>query len=52
MTLIKQIENDIKNNSFSPIYLLMGEEEYYIDYLTKLIQKNSLKDHEKVYITD
>jgi len=47
MTLIKQIENDIKNNSFSPIYLLMGEEEYYIDYLTKLIQKNSLKDHEK-----
>ena len=47
MTLIKQIENDIKNNTFSPIYLLMGEEEYYIDYLTKLIQKNSLKDHEK-----
>ena len=47
MTLIKQIENDIKNNTFSPIYLLMGEEEYYIDYLTKLIQKSSLKDHEK-----
>ena len=47
MTLIKQIENDIKNNTFSPIYLLMGEEEYYIDYLTKLIQNNSLKDHEK-----
>ena len=47
MTLIKQIENDIKNNTFSPIYLLMGEEEYYIDYLTKLIQKRSLKDHEK-----
>ena len=47
MTLIKQIENDIQNNTFSPIYLLMGEEEYYIDYLTKLIQKNSLKDHEK-----
>ncbi len=47
MTLIKQIENDIKNNTFSPIYLLMGEEEYYIDYLTKLIQNSSLKDHEK-----
>ena len=47
MNLIKQIENDIKNNTYSPVYLFMGEEEYYIDYLTKLIQNNSLQDHEK-----
>ena len=47
MNLIKQIENDIKNNTYSPIYLFMGEEEYYIDYLTKLIINNSLQDHEK-----
>ena len=47
MNLIKQIENDIKNNTYSPVYLFMGEEEYYIDYLTKLILNNSLQDHEK-----
>ena len=47
MNLIKQIENDIKNNTYSPVYLFMGEEEYYIDYLTKLIINNSLQDHEK-----
>ena len=47
MNLIKQIENDLKNNTYSPIYLFMGEEEYYIDYLTKLIQNNSLQEHEK-----
>ena len=34
MNLFKQIENDIKSKKFSPIYLLMGEEEFYIDYLT------------------
>ena len=37
MNLFKQIENDIKSKKFSPIYLLMGEEEFYIDYLTNLI---------------
>jgi DNA polymerase-3 subunit delta len=47
MNLIKQIENDIKNNTYSPVYLFMGEEEYYIDYLTKLILNNSLQDDEK-----
>jgi len=30
MNLIKQIENDIKNNTYSPVYLFMGEEEYYM----------------------
>ncbi|MDA9356759.1 DNA polymerase III subunit delta [Flavobacteriaceae bacterium] len=47
MNLIKQIENDIKNNNYSPVYLFMGEEEYYIDHLTKLILNNSLQAHEK-----
>ena len=47
MNLIKQIENDIKNSTYSTVYLFMGEEEYYIDHLTKLIQNNSLQDHER-----
>ena len=29
--------NDIKNNKFQPIYVLQGEEAYYIDSLTEAI---------------
>ena len=43
------IENDIKSKKFSPIYLLMGEEEFYIDYLTNLIIENSISKSEKEF---
>ncbi len=49
MNLFKQIENDIKSKKFSPIYLLMGEEEFYIDYLTNLIIENSISKSEKEF---
>ena len=49
MNLFKQIENDIKSKKFSPIYLLMGEEEFYIDYLTNLITENSISKSEKEF---
>jgi DNA polymerase-3 subunit delta len=49
MNLFKQIENDIKSKKFSPIYLLMGEEEFYIDYLTGLITENSISKSEKEF---
>ena len=49
MNLFKQIENDIKSKKFSPIYLLMGEEEFYIDYLTNLIAENSISKSEKEF---
>jgi len=47
MNLIKQLENDIQNKKFSPVYLLMGEEEFYIDHLTNLILQNAISEHEK-----
>ena len=49
MNLFKQIENDIKSKKLSPIYLLMGEEEFYIDYLTNLITENSISKSEKEF---
>lgn len=42
-----QIINDIKKGIFSPIYLLMGEEGYYIDQITKAIQEHALSDDER-----
>ena len=47
MNLIKQLENDILKQNFSPVYLLMGEEEFYIDHLTNLILNNAISEHEK-----
>jgi DNA polymerase-3 subunit delta len=47
MNLIKQLENDIQNKKFSPVYLLMGEEEFYIDHLTNLILQNAISEQEK-----
>ncbi|HJN54204.1 MAG TPA: DNA polymerase III subunit delta [Flavobacteriaceae bacterium] len=49
MNLFKQIENDIKSKKFSPIYLFMGEEEFYINYLTSLIVENSISISEKEF---
>ena len=34
---INSVISKIKNKVFSPIYFLMGEETYYIDYITELI---------------
>ena len=31
----------------SPVYLLMGEEEFYIDHLTNLILQNAISEQEK-----
>jgi DNA polymerase-3 subunit delta len=42
-----KIINDIKAGTIKPIYLLMGEEPYYIDKLTEYIENNILTDDEK-----
>lgn len=42
-----QIISDIKKGEFKPIYLLMGDESYYIDSITDTIIKNALDDSER-----
>ncbi len=45
----KQIIKDLKNKIYKPIYLLMGEESYYIDNITNYIIDNVLKEDEKAF---
>jgi len=44
-----EIKHDIKLKSFSPVYLLMGEEEYFIDNITNLFIQNVLTVEEKQF---
>ena len=44
---VKSIINDIKNGKTKPVYFLMGEEPYYIDGISKYIEKNILSEEEK-----
>lgn len=43
----KSIIQEIKNKHFKPIYLLHGEEPYYIDLISKAIIANALEEHER-----
>ena len=43
------IAKAIKEKQFSPIYLLMGDEPYYIDKLTDMIVDNALKPEDRDY---
>lgn len=45
----EDIIKDIRNKNFSPVYLFMGEEDYYIDQLTDFIQDNALTETEKEF---
>jgi DNA polymerase-3 subunit delta len=38
---------DLKNRKFKPVYLLHGEEPYYIDLFSEYIEKNVLTDAER-----
>ena len=38
---------DIKDGKFAPVYILMGEESYYIDKVCDAITENALKEDEK-----
>lgn len=50
----KQIIADIKNGKISPVYLLMGEEGYYIDVLSDFFENNivdpSLRDFDQTVL--
>jgi len=45
----EKIISDIQSRKFSPIYLLMGEETYYIDKISDYIEKNVLSEDEKSF---
>lgn len=47
MDEVKQLVTDIKNNKLAPIYLLMGEEAYYIDKISEFIESNVLAEEER-----
>ena len=47
MTGVKEIVSDIKNGKFYPVYLLTGDETYYIDKIADFIEENVLSDEEK-----
>lgn len=44
-----KIINDLKSRKYSPIYLLMGEEAYYIDKISDYIAENVLSEEEKAF---
>lgn len=45
----ESLQSDIKNRKFAPVYFLCGEEAYFIDTLTDLIEANVLNDMEKAF---
>jgi DNA polymerase III subunit delta len=45
----EQITGDIKRKIYHPVYLLHGEESYYIDAITDLIEASVLTDPEKEF---
>ena len=49
MKEVKQIVDEIKSGNIKPIYLLMGEEGYYIDRLTEFIEENILTEDERSF---
>jgi DNA polymerase-3 subunit delta len=45
----EQILNNLKNKVYHPVYLLMGEESFYIDKLSEYIADNILDESEKAF---
>ncbi|MBO7132861.1 MAG: DNA polymerase III subunit delta [Bacteroidales bacterium] len=44
-----EILNDLKNKIYKPVYLLYGEESYFIDKITDYISENVLTEAEKAF---
>jgi DNA polymerase-3 subunit delta len=43
----KQLLYSIKNKDFKPIYILHGDEPYFIDKISNVIEENALEEHER-----
>lgn len=46
-TLCREIVSDVRKGIFSPVYLLMGEESYYVDMVCDAIIENALDESER-----
>ncbi len=44
-----QIISDLRRQSYAPVYLLMGEEAYYIDQISDFIQNNVLDESQQEF---
>jgi DNA polymerase-3 subunit delta len=42
-----KIMQDLKAKKFSPVYVLHGEETYFVDVITSYIEHNALAEHER-----
>jgi DNA polymerase III subunit delta len=45
----EEIHKDLKNKVYQPVYLLMGEEPFYIDVISDIIEKTVLTEDEKSF---
>lgn len=43
----EQIVRDLKARKYAPVYFLMGEEDYYIDRISEIIEESVLAEEEK-----
>lgn len=49
MTEFKQLLKDLQNKIYHPLYLLHGEEPYYIDLISNYIERNLLSEGERSF---
>ncbi len=45
----KRLRRDVKGGNFAPLYLLMGEEGYFIDRLCELLCETTLTEEERAF---
>ena len=43
----REVMTSIKKHQFSPVYILMGEEAYYIDELTRALENNVISEDDR-----
>ena len=49
MMTFDEIRREISARTYHPIYFLCGEEPYFIDCLTQLLEEQVLSEDEKVF---
>lgn len=46
---VKKLISDIQKKKFEPVYVLQGEEDYYIDLVANELEINVLQEHERSF---
>jgi DNA polymerase-3 subunit delta len=46
---VKKLLSDIQKKKFQPVYVLQGEEDYYIDLVANALENNVLQEHERSF---